>query len=42
MGVIRTTFVINENGVIAEVFKRPKVDEHTEQITKALEKSGAL
>ncbi|MFV0522431.1 MAG: thioredoxin-dependent thiol peroxidase [Mangrovibacterium sp.] len=37
VGVIRTTYVINENGLIEEVFKRPKTKEHTEQIAKKLE-----
>ncbi|MFV0365270.1 MAG: thioredoxin-dependent thiol peroxidase [Mangrovibacterium sp.] len=37
VGVIRTTYVIDENGVVQEVFKRPKTKEHTEQIAKKLE-----
>ncbi len=37
LGVIRTTYVIDENGVIMEAFKRPKTKEHTEQIIKKLE-----
>ena len=36
MGVIRTTYVIDENGVIEEVFEKVKTKEHTEQITKVL------
>lgn len=36
MGVIRTTYVIDENGVIEEVFEKVKTKEHTEQITKIL------
>lgn len=31
-GVVRTTFVIDENGVIERVFKKVKSKEHTEQI----------
>lgn len=40
MGVLRTTFVIDEDGVITKVFKRPKNDEHTSQIKTSLEKLG--
>ena len=42
MGVLRTTFVIDKDGKIVKLFKRPKVAEHTEQIVKALEKIGEL
>jgi len=42
MGVLRTTFVIDADGVICKIFKRPKNDAHTEQITQALEKLGKL
>ena len=34
MGVKRTTFLIDEDGVIRHVFKRPKVKEHTAEILK--------
>ena len=34
MGVKRTTFLIDEEGVVKHVFKRPKVKEHTEEILK--------
>lgn len=37
MGVLRTTFVIDEEGTIIKIFKRPKTAEHTAQITKALD-----
>lgn len=37
MGVKRTTFLIDEKGVIKHVFKRPKVQEHTEEILKKFE-----
>ncbi len=40
MGVLRTTFVIDEKGEIVKIFKRPKTDAHTTQITLALEKLG--
>lgn len=42
MGVLRTTFVIDPAGTIVKVFKRPKTNAHTEQISKALEKLGKL
>jgi len=36
MGVIRTTFVINEEGIIEKIFKKVDTKEHTNQITKEL------
>jgi peroxiredoxin Q/BCP len=36
MGVLRKTFVIDENGVILEVFEKVKTKEHTNQIITAL------
>lgn len=36
MGVLRTTFAIDEEGTILHVFKRPKNDAHAEQILKKL------
>jgi peroxiredoxin Q/BCP len=36
MGVIRTTFVINEEGTIVKIFKKVDTKEHTNQITKDL------
>lgn len=36
MGVIRTTFVINEEGVIEKIFKKVDTKEHTDQIVKDL------
>jgi peroxiredoxin Q/BCP len=35
MGVARTTFIIDENGVIEEVISKVKTKEHTDQILKA-------
>ncbi len=35
-GVIRTTFVIDENGIIEKIFKKVKTKEHTEQILSEL------
>ncbi|MHA7111923.1 thioredoxin-dependent thiol peroxidase [Sunxiuqinia elliptica] len=37
MGVLRTTYVINEEGVIEEVFAKVKTKDHTNQIIKALD-----
>ncbi len=36
MGLLRTTFLIDENGVIMKVFKKPKTKAHSEEILKAL------
>lgn len=36
MGVIRTTFVINEEGIIEKIFKKVDTKEHTNQIVKDL------
>ena len=35
MGVLRTTFVIDEKGVIRKIFARPKNKAHAEEIVKA-------
>ena len=35
MGVARTTFIIDKNGVIEEVISKVKTKEHTDQILKA-------
>lgn len=37
MGVLRTTYVIDEEGVIEEVFAKVKTKDHTNQIIKALD-----
>jgi peroxiredoxin Q/BCP len=37
MGVLRTTFVIDENGIIEEIFEKVDTKNHTDQIIKALE-----
>ncbi len=37
MGVLRSTFIIDEEGVIEEVFTKVKTKDHTNQILKALE-----
>jgi len=36
MGVFRTTFVIDEKGVIEEIFEKVDTKNHTEQISKTL------
>jgi len=36
MGVIRTTFVIDEKGIIEKIFKKVDTKEHTSQIVKDL------
>ena len=36
MGVIRTTFVIDEKGKIAKVFLKPKSAEHSQEILKSV------
>lgn len=35
MGLLRTTFVIDENGVIRKVFTKPKTKAHAEEIVAA-------
>lgn len=37
MGVLRTTFVINENGIIDEIFDKVETKNHSDQIIKALD-----
>ena len=36
MGVLRTTYVIDENGIIREVFEKVDTKNHTSQIIEAL------
>jgi peroxiredoxin Q/BCP len=36
-GVLRTTFIINEEGLVEKVFTKVKTKEHTEQILKEME-----
>jgi peroxiredoxin Q/BCP len=36
MGIERTTFIIDEDGKIAQIFPRVKVDGHTEEVLAAL------
>ncbi|MBW8323843.1 MAG: thioredoxin-dependent thiol peroxidase [Prolixibacteraceae bacterium] len=37
MGVLRTTFVINEDGIIEQIFDKVDTKDHTNQIIKALD-----
>jgi len=37
MGLHRTTFLIDENGIIKKIFRKPKSKIHTEEIVKAWE-----
>jgi peroxiredoxin Q/BCP len=37
MGVMRTTFVINEDGIIEDIFEKVDTKNHTKQIIKALD-----
>ncbi len=36
MGVLRTTFVIDENGIIREIFEKVKTKDHSNQIFKTI------
>ena len=36
MGVLRTTFVINEDRIIEQIFEKVDTNNHTEQLTNAL------
>ncbi len=36
MGVMRTTFIINENGIIEKIIKKVKTKEHSQQIFNEL------
>ena len=37
MGIERTTFIIDEEGRIVSIFPKVKVDEHLEEVLKALQ-----
>jgi peroxiredoxin Q/BCP len=39
-GLIRTTFLIDENGIIKKVFLKPKSKQHTEEILNAWKEIG--
>ncbi|HTY11621.1 MAG TPA: thioredoxin-dependent thiol peroxidase [Bacteroidota bacterium] len=36
MGIVRTTFIIDEKGKISHIFSKVKVDGHTEEVLNAL------
>nr|WP_315818378.1 redoxin domain-containing protein [Paraflavitalea speifideiaquila] len=36
MGILRTTFVLDEKGVIRKIFLRPKNKQHAEEIVAAM------
>lgn len=36
MGVVRTTFIINEKGIIKKIFPKVKVDDHNNEVMEAL------
>ena len=38
MGIIRSTFIIDKNGVIHKIFKKVKVKEHVEEVLHFLKK----
>ena len=38
-GLLRTTFLIDENGLILKVFKKPKTKAHSEEILKVLKEA---
>ena len=40
MGLLRTTFLIDENGVIIKIFLKPKSKQHTEEILNAFKEIG--
>lgn len=41
MGILRTTFLIDENGIIEKVWENVKVDGHTDEIIAALKEAKA-
>jgi peroxiredoxin Q/BCP len=41
MGTSRTTFLIDEEGVIRHVIKRPKVDDHAQEVLAKFEQAGS-
>jgi peroxiredoxin Q/BCP len=40
MGLFRTTFLIDENGIIFKIFKKPKSKIHSEEILKSLKQQA--
>ncbi|MDF2673656.1 MAG: alkyl hydroperoxide reductase [Clostridiales bacterium] len=37
IGVERSTFIIDENGIIKKIFRKVKVDGHIEEVLKAID-----
>ena len=42
MGILRTTYLINEEGKIAHVINKVKAKDHTQQIVEALEDTKSV
>jgi peroxiredoxin Q/BCP len=42
MGVNRTTFLIDESGAIAKIFKKVKVEEHADEVLAAFGEKGTI
>ena len=40
MGLLRTTFLIDEKGIIKKIFLKPKSKQHTEEILNAFKEIG--
>src|SRR4029079_13264654 len=40
MGLHRTTFLIDEKGIVRKIFKKPRSKTHTQEILKAWEEAG--
>ena len=40
MGIIRTTFLLDEAGKIVKIFRKVKVEEHAQEVLKAFENGG--
>ena len=40
MGLLRTTFLIDEKGIIRKIFLKPKSKQHTEEILNAWKEIG--
>jgi peroxiredoxin Q/BCP len=39
MGLLRTTFLIDEKGIIRKIFRKPRSAQHAEEIIKAWKKN---
>jgi peroxiredoxin Q/BCP len=36
MGIVRTTFVIDEKGIIEKIFEKVKVERHVDEVLESL------